>query len=313
LDNKTPGFDDCTSIPELAIPYWREGANLYIVPINIDNTHWTLITVHMDQKCMAYHDSLGMYNGIDGMDYMGSVFYFLQEYQFIIDGNHENAPQKDDWTFYDATHFYSWDDDQKECLNAPQKNSYDCGIFLLKFAELCLEFDTFNIGEMIMENLPDRLVIRRAILGLYAKYLANKDSKISGVMVAPSPNSDSRSTVGNRNTKRANDEVYGSICDTSFKRVKTADRNRSDIILRTDGLPKPIPPPPSKKSSKDEEDDKQSLNQSENANVTDENEDSGHGSSGKCFQLQEHIILIDIPRLPCPIVDWTTYRNVRCC
>jgi len=152
MDNKIPGCSECKTICEQAIPYWKGGGDIYIIPINIHNTHWTLITVHVKGKTIAYHDALGIFNGIDGNEFMKSIFLFLREYQFYIDGNYDNAPDEEAWTFYDASHFYLWDNESTTCLNAPQKNSYDCGIFVIKFAELCVEFESYNLSEIIMEN-----------------------------------------------------------------------------------------------------------------------------------------------------------------
>ena len=144
---------------------------------------------------------------------------FLREYQFIVD----NAPVREDCLLWNSRTFYKWDKTGRKCLNASQKNGNDCGIFLLKFAELCVEFGPDAIIKNIKKNLPDRQVMRRKMLGLYAKYR-------SGFSVT------NVSSLGKRAT---NDDGYGSTSDVSFKRVKTADRDRNDIILRTDLLPKP--------------------------------------------------------------------------
>jgi len=310
MDNKVPGTTQYSTIAEQALQYWKDGGSLYIIPINISNTHWTLVTVHMDQETMAYHDPLGMFNGINGLEYMESIFLFLREYQFKVDGNYDNAPDRESWTFHDATHFYLWDDKMLKCLNAPQQNSHDCGIFIIRFAELCVEFDTFNISEIIMENLPDRIVMRRAFLGLYAKYLEQKGSSVAGVVVASGAmgtvgnssvtgvvddcTTGTNGTVGKGNTKaasvgkRANEDGYGSSSDVLFKRVKTADRGRTDIILRTDLLPKPKPSP-SKKLSEDMGHLKLSKK------LTDEKEELYEDSSGKsCVHLEDGIIIVSL-------------------
>jgi len=61
------------------------------VPINIDNTHWALVVVVVEDKLIQYYDSLGS----NGDRYMQGILKFLQDYarERNIDFN------VNEWTF----------------------------------------------------------------------------------------------------------------------------------------------------------------------------------------------------------------------
>jgi len=111
-----------------AVSKWTKNINIFqkdkiFIPLNIRNTHWTMIVVYIQLKQIHYYDSL---DG-NGQVYLNHLKHWLtdesrvkynneysiKEWQLI--GNEENIPQ--------------------------QNNGYDCGMFTI----LCADFVSDNI------------------------------------------------------------------------------------------------------------------------------------------------------------------------
>jgi len=67
-----------------AYSYWKDGGDQYLIPINILNEHWALVTVDIHLRTMCYYDSLGSYKGWDGIGFMKIIFDFIK-----IESEHE--------------------------------------------------------------------------------------------------------------------------------------------------------------------------------------------------------------------------------
>ena len=92
--------------------------DLILMPINIGNTHWTLIAMDIKQKKVSYYDSL---RG-NGQVYLDNAIAFLRESAAA-----RNVP-------FDASDWVS-DGYAAEAFPA-QPNSFDCGIYVLMVADM---------------------------------------------------------------------------------------------------------------------------------------------------------------------------------
>ena len=85
-------------------------------PINIDNLHWTLAVIFMEEKMIQYYDSLG---GTDRVKLEGLLEYIKDEYK-AKNGGEMNASE---WKLVGCT------------SDTPrQLNGYDCGVFVCMFS-----------------------------------------------------------------------------------------------------------------------------------------------------------------------------------
>ena len=116
-----------------------------LVPIN-QNSHWTLIIVHIRERMIVYYDSC-LNDGTVKMSLLLS--YLCQEYYARI-GKELNERQ---WQLRNAKDF------------VPQDNSYDCGIYICKFARNILKRD-WDIWEMpaVRRHMLEELTQNHLIL-----------------------------------------------------------------------------------------------------------------------------------------------------
>ena len=95
-----------------------------LVPVNIQNMHWALLSVSIPKKCISYYDSLGA----SGSEYLDAMLHYLQDK--ANDGNNIEF-KKEEWSLQDHR------------KTIPQQlNGYDCGVFVCVF------------GYFILNNLP---------------------------------------------------------------------------------------------------------------------------------------------------------------
>lgn len=88
------------------------GLKRMIVPINIQNTHWSMLVVDFKNKIIRYYDSLGS----DGSRYLQAMREYLRDYA------HDNG-----FSFIAADWYLL-----STGRHAPQQqNSYDCGLFIM--------------------------------------------------------------------------------------------------------------------------------------------------------------------------------------
>jgi len=154
---------------EKALPYWKESNGITLVPINIKNSHWTLLSINKQIKTIEYHDSLGCYNGEHGSRYIDVLLTFMSKYEIKQIGGAFDAGE---WTLRSSREIYQWNTSTDKYTDVPQKNGYDCGLFLIKFAEMIVRHSTLKV--LGAEDYPNRQEIKRQFVGLYVKYQSKK-------------------------------------------------------------------------------------------------------------------------------------------
>jgi len=82
-----PGSGKYMMIYEQGLPYWEDGGDFILIPLNIMNMHWALITIDKRDKIAAYHDSLGCMKGYHGMEFLECVLNFMRQYDMKQNGN----------------------------------------------------------------------------------------------------------------------------------------------------------------------------------------------------------------------------------
>ena len=124
---------------------WTKDVNIFekdkiFIPINIDNLHWTLAVIFIDQSKVLYYDSLiGDSTPRDGGMYIRNFIRWVadegKQCDIVID--------EDKWF------------QNSRCLTESelpqQKNDSDCGVFVCMYADflsdnLPLDFDQSHIG-----------------------------------------------------------------------------------------------------------------------------------------------------------------------
>jgi sentrin-specific protease 1 len=113
---------------------WFKNVNLMekiliIFPMNINNSHWTLIVINNEYKTVQHFDSFGKISE----EYSKNVFDF---YKWYCEKVHNVIIDEKTWCFVN------------EVSCAHQQNTYDCGVFMLMNAEFLsdgvLRPQTFN-------------------------------------------------------------------------------------------------------------------------------------------------------------------------
>lgn len=129
---------------------WTKKLNIFelakvFIPVNLNNSHWVLIVVHIPEKKISYYDS-----GV-------SNTYFLQCTNNILMWIKDEAKKNNIIDFVDGM----W---RKVCEDVPQQaNCYDCGVFTIMFADfICDDVPLTLVKQKDMVNY--RIKIGAAIL-----------------------------------------------------------------------------------------------------------------------------------------------------
>ena len=132
-------------IKTMTRPIDREGKgelfsqNWVFIPINPGQSHWTLVAINMADKTIVYYDSMG------GRDQ--ALLYTVLEY---LKQEHRDKKKceldSDMWTLSHA-------------VNIPQQeNFYDCGLFMLKYAQCLARGQPFNFSQDNMDDFRRRSI-----------------------------------------------------------------------------------------------------------------------------------------------------------
>lgn len=104
-------------------------------PININNNHWTMIVLYMEQRQIHYYDSMGG----SGRKYIAALTRWMKD----------EALSKKGVADYDTSDFELID---HGCSIPQQKNGFDCGAFSCLFAD----FDTDDLPfDFSQQHLPN--------------------------------------------------------------------------------------------------------------------------------------------------------------
>uniref|UniRef100_A0A0A9YVQ9 Sentrin-specific protease 2 n=1 Tax=Lygus hesperus TaxID=30085 RepID=A0A0A9YVQ9_LYGHE len=90
--------------------------DIILFPVH-ENAHWRLVAVRPKQKTIEYYDSLSC----DGKEILETIFRYIKQ---DFENKHDHVLDRSEWTF-------------NTIKSIPQQNnSYDCGPFVCKFADL---------------------------------------------------------------------------------------------------------------------------------------------------------------------------------
>eukprot|EP00948_MAST-09A_sp_MAST-9A-sp1_P003234 g3234.t1 len=101
-----------------------------LIPVNVGNSHWTLLCCHMKKKEIWYIDSMGG----SGTRWRTAIFRYLQDEH--MDKKGAPLPDIDDWKSYSLGSRGS----------PQQRNGYDCGVFT------CMGFDYLEAGRPLLDG-----------------------------------------------------------------------------------------------------------------------------------------------------------------
>jgi sentrin-specific protease 1 len=114
------------------------------IPVNLHNTHWTLVVIYIQKKEIHYYDSMSG----SGKTYLDASL------QWLIDEGKEKKNliiKREEWKLFD-----------KENHVPQQRNGYDCGMFTILCADYCS--DDLPLKYNQQEMLDNRYRIGAAIL-----------------------------------------------------------------------------------------------------------------------------------------------------
>lgn len=125
---------------------------IIMFPINLNQTHWALITVVMHSKTINYYDSLYTISESSN-NKMILISYLLDSY-FEYNKFTENLKKKWIYNFVQCN---------------KQENGYDCGVFVCKF------MDYISRGQQITFSQKDMKYFRILIAGeLFSEKIFSK-------------------------------------------------------------------------------------------------------------------------------------------
>jgi sentrin-specific protease 1 len=109
------------------------------IPINPGQNHWTLVAINMEEKTIVYYDSMG--------DRDQALLHTVLDY---LKQEHRDKKKceldSDRWTLSHAD-------------NIPkQENGYDCGLFLLKYAQCLARGQPLDFSQDNMDFFRQRLI-----------------------------------------------------------------------------------------------------------------------------------------------------------
>lgn len=93
------------------------------IPVNMTNTHWTVVVVNIEKKIISYYDSMGG----SGSQYLKTILKYLKDEK--LDKLKENL-NEDQWKLIDM----------RDTI-PQQQNGYDCGMFMLCYCYF-ISFDS---------------------------------------------------------------------------------------------------------------------------------------------------------------------------
>lgn len=108
---------------------WSKKFNIFrklkvFCPINLKNTHWTMLVMYLQEKRIEYYDSMGS----RGTRYLNGALQYLQDESIKVN---ESSFNPDEWELTSTTHHVP-----------QQENGFDCGVFSIMYADF------------ITDNLP---------------------------------------------------------------------------------------------------------------------------------------------------------------
>ena len=125
-------------LQDITIKILKVGRRIYInifskdkifIPVNISNKHWSLIVVNIQLKKIYYYDSLGW----DGRISLDSTLKWI----------HDESNNK--FYQYKLDHFNFKEWKLIVVKDTPQQpNGYDCGIYVIIFADLISKNNSLN-------------------------------------------------------------------------------------------------------------------------------------------------------------------------
>jgi sentrin-specific protease 1 len=108
-----------------------------IFPVNLDNRHWSLVVVYMEERAIVCYDSLGV--GSSTLERAKIVKdYLLEQYEHIFERPVDTS-EKALWRI------------SAHCATPRQTNGYDCGIYL------CLYVYCITQGIAVEEIEPNHV------------------------------------------------------------------------------------------------------------------------------------------------------------
>ena len=125
--------------------------NTWFIPVNLGNSHWTLVVVFMDRKRIHYLDSLMK----EGHGVMMDIFQYLCDEYRTRHG--KELPNKEAWKFISVSRI------------PQQGNTYDCGMYTLMFT------NTISVG-LHPTFTPKDIIIARKRIGL--RILQQKNTSV---------------------------------------------------------------------------------------------------------------------------------------
>uniref|UniRef100_A0A146L2U0 RNA-directed DNA polymerase n=1 Tax=Lygus hesperus TaxID=30085 RepID=A0A146L2U0_LYGHE len=112
--------------------------DIILFPVH-ENAHWRLVAVRPKQKTIEYYDSLSC----DGKEILETIFRYIKQ---DFENKHDHILDRSEWTF-------------NTIKSIPQQNNtYDCGPFVCKFADLIsqnkpLVLNAQKLREQIHKNI----------------------------------------------------------------------------------------------------------------------------------------------------------------
>ena len=131
-------------------------ADKVIIPVNLNNTHWTCVCVNMKEKRIEYYDSL--YNLSRGGNVLENIEKYLQdEYEDKMRIKVEDSEGDESEIEWELR---SYDEDRPDELRYPQQENYcDCGVFMLQCCKaLCDDVFPSFLQQRSMPMLRKRMM-----------------------------------------------------------------------------------------------------------------------------------------------------------
>lgn len=113
------------------------------IPVNLGNTHWTMMVIHMTAKQISYYDSMSG----SGRRHMNAVLQWIKD---DVQDKLKQSLDMSDWKIID------------ESKVPQQRNGYDCGVFSI----MCADYVSDNLPLVYTQDemIENRLKIGAAIL-----------------------------------------------------------------------------------------------------------------------------------------------------
>jgi hypothetical protein len=186
--------------------------NLFI-PINTNNTHWTLVVIYFEEKRIKYYDSIA---NDTGNSQLNNIL------QFLMDSEEERKYTGDD---------FKWDLVVSTACVPKQENRFDCSAFICMYCHYLSNDSTLDFDQTAIAPFQKRIALQILSGTEYTSLDELSDSLTLEVIVLNDGKDKVSNIVSQNSTVRPHQEILSSTTNGDDFYVAKFNKKLHDKIL----------------------------------------------------------------------------------